>query len=255
MYFVKPEESTHFGEVRMRNSIGKTRTYKAVSVWEYQLYKKIQNGYSPLLVISGERGIGKSTLALKICEDYCQFMHGKSFDFKKYSFYETTDVIKKIGEMRNMPLLIDEAGEFVDYLDWYKKTAKALRSMINTQRFRGLVYVFISPFVIEIMKNIRKHFHFKLIITAKGRYKAFKYMKKFGAEEQKKASYPLFLDDMGYKTSDLPKGIYEKYRIFSEREKELIRKKWEMEIEGDADPRILNMINSFCKISRYFPTP
>lgn len=242
MYFVKSEPEKYAGEVTMKNIKGDKRTYKAVSNWEHHLYRKIKNGYSPLIIISGEQGIGKSTLALKVCNDYCQFMRRENFDFKKYSFYNTNDVIKEMGKITNMPILIDEAGEFADYLDWYKKTARSLRSMINTQRFRGLMYVFISPFVVEILKSIRKHFHFKLVVVSKGRYKAWKYMKKFHEEDQKKASYPLFLDDMGYKKADIPKGMYARYKVFSENEKEIIRKKHEMQIENDSDPKILSMI-------------
>ena len=203
----------------MRNMVGNMRTIDCVSNFEYQLYKKIKNGFSPIVMICGEQRIGKSAYALHICNDYSQFMYEEDFDYKKYSFYDTEKVIEEMPNMRKRVILIDEGGESLDYLDWYEKIAKAMRSMINTQGFRGNLYIIINPFVVEILKNIRKHFNFKILVVDRGYVKIWKYVKRHYAEKQDKASYPVFLDYLRFKMSLLPPGMYKGYKGFSEAEK------------------------------------
>ena len=207
----------------MTNQKGNLRTFNAVSNFEFQLYKKIKNGYSPIIMICGEQRIGKSAYALSLCNNFSNFMYEEDFNFKKYSFYDTERVLVEMGDMVKRVILIDEGGESMDYLDWYEKIAKAMRSMINTQAFRGNVYVIINPFVVEILKNIRKHFNFKCYVIDRGQVKIWKYIKKHHAEKQEKASYPIFLDSITFKLSDIPKGMFEGYKEFSESEKEKIR--------------------------------
>lgn len=231
IYCVKPEPQKFVGEVKMRNMKGNVRIYQAVSNFEYQLYKKIKNGFSPIIMICGEQRIGKSAYALHICNNFSQFMYEEDFNFKKYSFYDTERVIEEMENMNKRVILIDEGGESLDYLDWYERIAKAMRSMINTQAFRGNLYVIINPFVVEILKNIRKHFNFKCHVVDRGYVKIWKYVKKHHAEKQDKASYPVFLDYMRFKLSDIPSGMYEDYKAFSEAEKEIIREKRQIEIK------------------------
>ena len=216
----------------MRNMVGNMRTINAISHFHYQLYKKVQNGYSPIIMICGEQRIGKSAYALSIANLFSQFMYEEDFDYKKYSFYDTERAIEEMGNMIKRVILIDEGGESMDYLEWYDKMAKAMRSMINTQAFRGNVYIIISPFVVEILKNIRRHVNFKAHVVSRGHIKVWKYVKRHQAEKQDKATYPIFLDNIDFKLSSLPKGLYNGYKEFSELEKEKIRLKRLKESQG-----------------------
>lgn len=243
MYCKKVKETDYVGDVELTNSMGEKVVVRCKNHFHYHLYKMIKNGYSPIIAICGEQGIGKSSFALKVCYDYCKIIYGVEFDFLRYSFYNTSDVIERIGNLKKMPLLIDEAGELVDYLEWYKKNAKAIRSMINTQRFRGLLYVFISPFLIEIVKNVRNHFHFKAYVKQRGTVIIWKYKKRFYAEKQQDATYPIILNKLSFKKTDLPQGYYERYKEFSEGEKEKIRLSRQNNLMEDANPIIKRLYN------------
>lgn len=199
---------------------GTTRTLNSFNYFEMQLYKKIKRGFSPTVLIIGQQGIGKSFLGLFLAYIHTLLMRGEKFDFKAWSFYDILNVISKVQDAYNQAFLIDEAGDILNVKEWYEKTHLAVNSMLNTQRFRKNLYIFISPFACDIDKSVRKHFDFQLFVTAHGRYKAKRYFKKYDQSDPNKAAWPIFLDDMGIRLSELPKDYFEEYTEYSTAEKQ-----------------------------------
>jgi len=224
MPMIEPPSQETIFNIEMRNENKEMRKMITNSFFIYQLFRKIQNGFSPLIVICGSQRIGKSFIALWLCNLLAE-MTGKPFNMRKNTFYEPLEAIEKLEEKSKEAIFIDEASDIMDAREWYDQTHHALRSMINTQAYKTLMYIFVSPFVVDIDKSVRKHFDFKIRVDARGRFKCFKYIKKYGQEEIKKVTEQIFLDDMGIKLSDLPTQKWEDYLNFSIKEKEKIRKR------------------------------
>ena len=240
-YCIKKEPTPYVASIPFIDGNGKKKTYNAVSHFEAQLLKKVKNGFSPIILICGERRIGKSLLALFVAWKYCLFV-SKEFDFRKHTFYDSIRAIKELKNMDHEPMLIDEAADILDPMEWFTKTQRALKSMINTQAYKGMVFIFISPFYVDVAAHIRRHFDFCLYVTARGRFKAYRYVKKFNATETKKCVLSYFLDDLGIRMSDLPKNLYEDYKTYSDGEKEKIREKREIAATDEINPLIKKML-------------
>lgn len=243
MYAIEETVNPFVGQVELTDLKENPRTFRSTNYFEYQLYQKIKNGFSPTIVICGERRIGKSFIALYLAYTYCRVM-SREFNFREFTFYEPLKVIQKLETFFKMPIIIDEASDIMDFAEWWTETQKALRSVLNTQAYRGIVYIFISPFVSDLSPRIKKHFDFNLHVTARGRLKSYKYVKRFKELDQKKSSYPFFLDDLSLAMRYLPEGIYSEYEKYSISEKEKIRKRHQEKMENEVNPVIKNMLNA-----------
>jgi hypothetical protein len=227
---------------------GKTRTVNMVTMFQRQLYKKVKKGLSPSIVIVGARGLGKSHLGVYLSWFHC-YIYGKKYDFMKNTFYDSKEMIKNIDNYYDEPILIDEAGDILDAQEWWEKTHRAIKAMINTQRFRNNVYIFISPFLCDIDRSIRKHFDFQLTVTAHGRFKAFRYHKRYFEPDAKKAVYPIFLDDVGISLKDLPRGLFKRYDKYSVQEKKALMQKRSDDLQGHG--KSMQYLRGLMKSEKY----
>jgi hypothetical protein len=211
---------------------GTVRTINCVTHFEKKLYRKIKIGYSPIIEIVGQQGTGKSHLALFMALLHASVFN-KPFDFKKNSFYEILAALKNIDKTYQEPQIIDEAGALLNPKEWYEKSHIAINSMLQTQRFRRNLYIFVSPFACDIDASITKHFDFQLHVTEHGRFKAFKFHKRFREKKQINASFPIFLDDCSLKMDAVPKNIFDAYTKYSEMKKDEINKNKVRQMENE----------------------
>lgn len=210
----------------------KEEKYKEVQIWGKtvrtkftfidQLCKKLRNGYSPIIGICGGQRTGKSFIGLWIALLIYKLTE-KEFIPGNITFYDPEQAIKKLKDKEREVILIDEAGDVMDYQEWHKKTHRALRSMINTQAYKNNLYIFISPFLAQIDKSLRIHCDFIIHVKARGRFLAWKYAKKYDAEEIKKGTSKVFLDNGGISMKEIPKPIWNEYLKHSIEEKEKMR--------------------------------
>lgn len=185
---------------------------------------KLKNGFSPCIIICGSQRIGKSFIGVWICYLISK-LFGKEFIPEENTFYEPLKAIRKIDKVTKECFLIDEAGDILDAREWYKQTHQALRSIINTQAYKTMLYIFVSPFVVDIDKSLRKHFDFLIRVDSRGRFKTFRYVKKYDEHNSNYVIRRRFLDDMGITMGLIPQPLWNKYQAFSIREKEKIRSK------------------------------
>lgn len=194
---------------------------KTTSSFIYQLFKKLNNGYSPIVGICGVQRGGKSFVGVWLT--YLLYkIRGLEYNFEKLTFYEPDKAMESLEEKNRDAMLIDEASDVIDYQEWYKQTHRALRSMVNTQAYKNNLYVFIAPFLVQINKSIRIHCDFEVRVTKRGVFKVWKIIKRYDADHIKNATYRLFLDDMSIKMSDVPKELWKQYKEFSYKKKEEI---------------------------------
>jgi hypothetical protein len=188
----------------------------------YQILKKLRNGYSPIVGICGCQQNGKSFVAVWLTK-FIYDLQDKPYDPTQITFYEPDRAMMDLENKNKDALLIDEAGDVMDYQEWHKQTHRALRSMINTQAYKNNLYVFISPFLAQIDKSLRVHCDFAIKVLSRGRFKVWKYVKKYDAEKMEQATYKVFLDDVDIRMKHVPKPIWERYKKHSIEEKEKIR--------------------------------
>lgn len=189
-----------------------------------QVFRKLKKGYSPTIGICGNQRVGKSFIALWICHTMC-CLFGKKFDVENNTFYEPIKAIKDLEHKSREPLLIDEASDVLDVREWYEQTHQALKSIINTQAYKTMLYIFISPFIADIDKSFTKHFDFLIRVDDRGRYKTFRFVKRYDEINIKKVVYRRFLDDCTITMKEVPTVLWDRYINFSIKEKEKIRKK------------------------------
>lgn len=190
----------------------------------YQIFERIKKGYSPIVAICGRQRIGKSFVGVWLCYTFMRLMN-EIYDPTQYTFYDPIDAIENLEHLSKKPLLIDEASSILDNREWFAKTHTALKEIINTQGYKSMLYVFITPFLIDVDKAFIKHFDFLIRVHQKGFFKAFRYHKRYDALRTERAIIPIFLDDVRIPMSAVPSDIWEKYNKFSIEQKELLRKR------------------------------
>lgn len=223
MPMLEQEEDRFLGSISFIGEDGVKRTIETDQYFLYNLFIRLKKGFSPTVAICGSQRIGKSMIGVWLCYIMMKLL-GKEYDPTKNTFYEPIKAIEDLGYKEKEPLMIDEAGDVLDAREWYEQTHQALKSIINTQAYKTMLYIFISPFIIDIDKTFRKHFDFLIRVDDKGKYKAFRFVKKYDELNQNKVVYKRFLDDVRVKLSDLPDGIWDRYMLYSISEKEKIRK-------------------------------
>lgn len=198
------------------------KTLKTKFVFVEQLALKMKNGYSPIVAICGGQRTGKSFIGLWVANIIYQ-LNGKDFDPSTITFYDPEKAIKTLKNKERDVVMIDEAGDVMDYQEWSKKTHRALRSMINTQAYKNNLYIFISPFVAQVDRSLRIHCDFIIHVKSRGRFLVWKYGKKYDAEDIKETTRRIFLDNGGIRMSDIPRPLWKKYLNHSIEEKEKLR--------------------------------
>lgn len=188
-----------------------------------KILKRIKAGYSPLILICGNQRKGKSFIGVWLCFLFMNLMN-KKYDPTKNTFYDPIKAVDDLGDVNKEAWLIDEAGSIIHRREWYKKTNIALDKIIQTQAYKTMLYIFISPFASDIDKTFHKHFDFILRVDDRGRFKAFQIFKKFDEFNQEKAVRRMFLDDIRVTLKDVPKDIWDTYQKYSIEQKEEIRK-------------------------------
>lgn len=208
--------------------------YRTVNIWGsevqtkssflYQLFKKLSNGYSPIIGICGCQQNGKSFVGVWLSM-LVYLIKKMPFDPTKITFYEPDKAMESIGEKNKDVIFIDEASDVMDYQEWYKQTHRALRSMVNTQAYKNNLYIFISPFLVQIDKSIRIHCDFIIKVAKRGNFKVWKIVKQYDADNINRATFRIFIGDVTIRMRDVPKEIWKKYKQYSFEQKEEIRKR------------------------------
>ena len=218
------KEEPMFKEITFTGIDKKTRTLRTNQYFLAQMFAKIKNGYSVTIAICGNQRVGKSMIGLWLCYLFSTMM-GKKFNPRTNTFYEPIAAIENLEKKDKEALLIDESADLLDLREWYDQTHQALKSIINTQGYKTLVYVFIAPFISDIDKAFTKHFDFLIRVDARGHYKTFRFMKRFDELNPARVVSKIFLDDCLINMKQLPKKIWKDYEEFSIEEKEKIRQK------------------------------
>lgn len=207
-----------------RSQIRFKRTLDTNQYFLHKLFTRMKKGYSQLIIICGQQQVGKSFIGIWLCYLFMA-LQKKEYNPIKHTFYDPIMAIIGLERKNLEPLLIDEAGSILTKREWYDKTHIALDKMIQTQGYKTMLYIFISPFTSDIDKTFQKHFDFQIRVDDKGRYKVFQIFKKYDEFKHEKSTRRRFLDDVRLKMTDLPGNIWKNYLHYSINEKEKMRLK------------------------------
>lgn len=108
------------------------------------LYRNLAN-YDSLVLITAEKGVGKSSAAIMLARYWCSML-GIKFNPKRHIAYNNADVMNKIDALRKFePLICDEAIRFASAADWNKKENKELKKKLAQIRTKHLFYILCFP--------------------------------------------------------------------------------------------------------------
>lgn len=196
---------------------------------------KSYNDFMANVGISGETGVGKSTLAL-----WLALRMDKDFDIVKNVAYTRNEIIEKAYKLpKRSVLIVDEA------IGGYRRRAmesiqKDLVEMINKIRYKNHVIIWNLPFFVDLDRDVRKHFDLWIHIPERGKAVLFrkdrnplaedpwmpeKWVRRYKAKPAKTLDevYRILKEHPLYETTfrfpPLPQRWQYKYRIMSEEAK------------------------------------
>ena len=108
------------------------------------MYRNLAN-YDSMILITSEKGTGKSSAAIMIARQWCK-MIGIKFDPNRHIAYNNADVMNKIDNLNKFePIICDEAIRFASSEDWAKKENKDLKKKLAQVRTKHLLYILCFP--------------------------------------------------------------------------------------------------------------
>jgi hypothetical protein len=108
------------------------------------MYRNLAN-YDSMILITSEKGTGKSSAAIMLARQWCK-MIGIKFDPSRHIAYNNADVMNKIDNLNKFePIICDEAIRFASSEDWAKKENKDLKKKLAQVRTKHLLYILCFP--------------------------------------------------------------------------------------------------------------
>ena len=120
---------------------------------EYVLTRSRTN-YDSMILITGDKGKGKSSAGLMICKFYC-YLLGIKFDPQKHIVYSNAQLMDAIDNLPKFsPILCDESIDFASAQNWNKSENKKLKLKLGKIRTKHLFFVLCFPWKINKIDKI-----------------------------------------------------------------------------------------------------
>lgn len=125
---------------------------------KYLLFRNLAN-FDSLVLITAEKGIGKSSAAIMLAREWCSLL-GIQFVPEKHIAYNNDEMMAKIENLPKFhPIIADEAVRFATAEDWAKKENKTLKKKLAQVRTKHLLYILCFPLKIyKLEKNYLESF-------------------------------------------------------------------------------------------------
>lgn len=134
---------------------------------------RIQDGYSPVIVVTGGMREGKSEVAQTILH----YLHNKTDvlldeidqeSIKDHLAYNVLDFMDFIIENRRKGIIVDEAGSVLNSGNHRSKYNRTADEVIQTMAYKNNVYIFIAPKFTDIDKKVRTQADIVLEVRKRG---------------------------------------------------------------------------------------
>jgi hypothetical protein len=126
---------------------------------------RINNEFDCLLVIDGNRGLGKSTLAFKICP---RLKLGIPFVPTRDIIYDKDTALKHIATKKKGVIFLDEAIGISYNRDFYTETQKQILKALNMYRDSGNLVIFCVPAFADLDVQLRELCSMRITILKRG---------------------------------------------------------------------------------------
>jgi len=132
------------------------RLYKSFTDY---IFQRNLRDFDSTLLITGEKGSGKSSAAIVLAREWCRIL-GIKFDPKRHVAYTNADVVNKVDNLRKFePLIADESVRFASSEDWNKKENKKLKKKLAQIRRKYHLFILCFPLKInKVEKNYLQSF-------------------------------------------------------------------------------------------------
>lgn len=133
------------------------------------IYNKWQT-LSIIVLVNGHGQIGKSTFISWIANRLCQLRDHvpvkratwKEWDWQKFTTTSPKQFVKLWDENDGQVLAMEEAGEQMNYLEFWGVMSRVFSSMTRTQGLKRNCCFLITPFSKDITKYNREHVDFRI---------------------------------------------------------------------------------------------
>jgi hypothetical protein len=156
------------------------------------------------------------------------FHENEPIDIKNYTFYDPLYAIEKMSTMKLQPLIIDEAGAYLNKMEFYGKINIALDKIVQTQGYLGNCYIFLAPFGSDVGKTFRKHFSHIVHVRRRGVITVKEIPKRYD-DLTGKVPKAFLVEQIKIGLNCVPKQIWRDYEEYSKIKKEELRKNMELE--------------------------
>lgn len=127
----------------------------AMDVFVKVLAKRIRNHQQNVVVVEGNTGAGKSTLAIQLCYELAKQLK-VPFSLEQDYIYSLADLYRKIEDPQASPInLIDEAVLIVNAKRSQTKESVDTVNLFNTMRSLGWTTIMCAPSIFQIDKTVR----------------------------------------------------------------------------------------------------
>lgn len=184
--------------------------------WVHPLYAKINNmmaeNESPIIIIVGKEGKGKSMTALVLCH----YLHNKlnllrgNFNPENQTVYQPLEFLFTEREATRKAIMFEEANETLNSNDWRTLMNKAVRGALRTQRKRENCHVFVCPEYKQLDKGIRQKVDVLIEMKSKQYAKVRTYQMKHGKRGNRGLDYN-YTRYPDWKVPKVPENLQNKY--------------------------------------------
>lgn len=187
-----------------------------------RISNRLNKGYSPIIVISGEERAGKSELAqllLHYCHNKTNILRGEidRESIKNHLTYDVIEFIQFIQNNKRVGIIVDEAGSLLKSTKHQSSYNETADEVIQTMGFKNNLYIFITPQFTRLDKKIRSKADIVLEVIGRGKVKCTGINTNFGKirtreKELRKVPLPPFTPERP--PASIRKGYDEKEKDF-----------------------------------------
>ena len=126
--------------------------------------------YSLIVLINGHGQAGKTTFDWFLGNRFTQIRNGiplrkatwQEWNWKENTMRTAKEFVKRWDECNGEYLALEEAGETLNYLDWFSTMARVFASTTRTQGLKRNVCALITPHSSDIQKHNKENIDFKI---------------------------------------------------------------------------------------------
>lgn len=211
----------------------------ALAETTYEMLARLRNNASCTVVITGEPGAGKSTLAINIGA-MAALLTDQHWDWKAAITFDGVGYLKALEELPQYSVVIlNEAGEALFNREWQSAEGKNISKTQLTDRVKRKIKIFIIPYNSMLDINIQRSANYFLFCYLRGsrRYTDI-YTGKPASNPFVSTSLPFFeKTTAAYGFAKLPSSIYQEYITMDTAAKEDMNAKYQEALGPQASKK------------------